>query len=170
MRRRVATVIAFGVLLVASAGCGGGSGVSEPVPIALGSSSTVSPAVTTSLPPSTTSVAIPTTTVSTPYKKGAPCSADVLAALLAEARRWAAAHAAPGIVTTVPSAQCAEGFAFGSMECEYVDHPTWGCQKTGAIFHTTAGEWTLIREGNVYCPTEPDPIVRAGCDAVGRIY
>lgn len=118
----------------------------------------------------TSPTAAPPTTVSTPYKKGAPCSADVLAALLTAAHRWAVGHAAPGLVITVPFAQCADEFAYGSMQCAYVDHPTWGCQQTAAIFHATADVWTLIREGEVDCATEPDPMIRSGCDAVGRTH
>lgn len=102
-------------------------------------------------------------------QEGAPCSADVLAALTPAARRWAAAHAATGIVVSISSAQCADEFAFGSMQCEYVNG-IGSCQGTGAIFHASAGEWTLIREGEFDCATEPDPTVRAACDAVGRTH
>ena len=168
MRRFVHATLVSGALLLMPVACGTSTDVSAPSASSSTTSSTVSTTVTTEIPSSTTSAAIATTTLVPRYTKGAPCSADVLAALLSEARRWASAHAAPGIVVSISSAQCADAFALGSMECEYVDHPTWGCQTTGAIFKMTAGEWTLIREGDVYCREEPDPVIRAACDAVGR--
>ncbi len=165
MRRFVPAALVSGALLFMPVACGTGNEISAPSST---SSSIVTATVTTEVPPSTTSAAIATTTLVSQYAKGAPCSADVLAALLTAARRWAVGHAASGLVITVPFAQCAGEFADGGMRCEYVDHPTWGCQQTGAIFHSTAGEWILIREGEVDCATEPDPMVRAACDAVGR--
>ena len=64
-------------------------------------------------------------------------------------------------------AQCAGEFAVGGMQCAYVEHPTWECQATSTIFRRIAGEWVLVREGDVVCSTEPYPVVRAPCVAGG---
>lgn len=169
MRRFVHATLVSGALLLMPVACGTSTDVSAPPASSSTTSSTVSTTVTTEIPSSTTAAAIATTTLVPRYKKGAPCSADVLAALTPAARRWAAAHAATGIVVSISSAQCADEFAFGSMQCEYVNG-IGSCQGTGAIFHASAGEWTLIREGEFDCATEPDPTVRAACDAVGRTH
>lgn len=143
-----------------------GADARDPVSIA-SPTSTVTSSTTTAAPsaPSTTST---TTTTTARFTAGAPCTDEVRSALLVEARRWATEHAGPDIViTAVPVAQCSGEFAVGGMQCAYPEHPTWGCQATSTIFRRVVGEWVLIREGDVVCSTEPDPVVRAACAAVG---
>lgn len=169
-RGRVTAALAVGavVLLVLATACGTAtSDTTAPPSSSSSSSSTVLP--TTTLP-ATTTVAPPSSTPAR-YTKGAPCTADVMTALLASARRWAAVHTTPDIIiASVAQAQCADDFADSGMQCAYLDKPGWQCQSTGAIFRRIDGRWELIREGDVDCSTEPDPVVRAACAAVGRAY
>jgi hypothetical protein len=173
MRRLVQAALVSSALVFTPVACGAGNDVSEPsVSSATSSSATSSSASTTvtgTVPISTTSLVIPRTTVTFLVEKGAPCSGDVLAALLDEARRWAATNAASGtLITAISSARCGGGFAVGSMRCETTNDPNAACQGTAVIFQLTSGVWTLIREGDVDCSSDPDPAVRAACAAVGR--
>lgn len=164
--RRVVAAVAVAAL---GAGCGAGhDGTTAPAPTTPTSpppSSTATTATTTTGPSTTT------TTIAS-YARGAPCADDVMQALLAAARRWATAHGLADDLTivSVGPAQCAGDYAVGSMQCAYVNRPTWTCQGTGAIFHRAAAEWTVIREGDVDCATEPDATIRAACAAVGRAH
>lgn len=169
-RGRVVAALAVeaAVLLVLATACGSDSSIAASPSSQAVSSTTVLP--TTTLP-ATTTTTVPPSSVPARYTKGAPCTAAVMDELLASARRWAAVHTTPDIIiASVGQAQCADDFADGGMQCAYLDKPGWQCQGTGAIFRRIDGRWELIREGDVDCSTEPDPVVRAACAAVGRAY
>jgi hypothetical protein len=101
-----------------------------------------------------------TTTLATPART--TCTASEF---LSAARR----SFPPGMTgTTVASVRCGGTYMEGAVTCQFVAHPTDGCQPIMMMFNHVNGTWKLVALGAWDCASDPDPAIRAGCLALAH--